>query len=134
MMPKPVFYALLFLMPVYARGAMVPPMHHGWSARKEGLGRIFIQNIEPGALLFSQVITLLLAVVVYFFWLRSPAGGSRVFLLLGLFMALYLFGYSVARCSRNKFGGLTGDIFGAVTEISEVIYLLGVSFWLRRFS
>lgn len=128
------FYSFLFLMAVYSKWAMVPPMHHGRSARKEGLGRIFIQNVQPGFLLLSTLLTVMLSAMIFGLWLRHFYGIHKVLLVLILLCVLYLFGLASAKYSAKRFGGLTGDVFGAISEISEILFLLGVSVWLRRFT
>jgi len=128
-LPRQIFYSFLFLMPVFSKWAMVPPMHHGVSARKDGLGRVFIQNIEPGANLLSLLLTALLSMSVFMLWLRNKYTFKGLILFVVIFAVLYLFGLVSAKYCRGKFGGLTGDNFGAISEIAEIIFLMAVSAW-----
>jgi adenosylcobinamide-GDP ribazoletransferase len=132
--PRAVFYPLLLLMPIYSRWAMVPPMYHGRAARKDGLGKIFADNAVPGVLLFSSLLAFVLSMLVYLVWLRKAFGLRALFVLLLLFALLYLYGVASERYCRHRFGGLTGDIFGAIGELAEIIFLTGVTVWLLRFT
>ncbi|MDA8105605.1 MAG: adenosylcobinamide-GDP ribazoletransferase [Nitrospiraceae bacterium] len=132
--PRAAFYSFLFLMPVYSRWAMVPPMYYGRSAREEGLGKIFTDNAVPAVLMFSSLLAFVMGVLVYLGWIRRAFGMSGLFILLLFFALLYLFGVAAERYCRWRFGGLTGDIFGAMGELSEIIFLTGVTVWLLRFT
>ena len=129
---RPAFYACLLLMPVYSKWAMVPPMYHGIPARKDGLGKIFTGRIGMGTVVLSSCMTIIVSAFVYALWLRgeyAPSITSLPFVFLAL---LYLCGFLSARYCAGKFGGVTGDTFGAISEISEIFFLMGVSAWLLR--
>ncbi len=132
--PRTAFYSFLFLMPIYSKWAMVPPMYHGRPAGKDGLGKIFVENTVPGALMLSSILAFLSSAAVYLLWLHKAFGSKAAFLLLFILAALYLFGLISEKYCRKLFGGLTGDVFGAVSEISEIIFLAGVTVWLQRFT
>jgi adenosylcobinamide-GDP ribazoletransferase len=127
------FYCLLLLMTVYSKWAMVPPMYYGRSARQEGLGRIFVENVQPGVLLLSTLLAVVLTSAIYGFWLGRAYGVQKIVILPVIFCGLYLFGLASAKYAARRFGGLTGDVFGAISEISEILFLLGVLAWSRRF-
>lgn len=129
-LPSRDFYAFLFMMPVYAKWSMVPPMYHGSSARKDGLGKVFIDNVGIAEVVICTGVTIILSFFVYGTFLRNSNGLHIVSLSLLLPGALYLFGFASARYCTGKFGGITGDVFGAIGEISEIFFLLGVSAWL----
>lgn len=130
--PTPVLLSLLFLMPVYSKWAMVPALCHGTSARKDGLGKIFIESVGMNTVIFS-----FLLVTLFYFLIVSlshSAYGTKVFALyLSLSVLLYLFSFLSVRFCKRKFGGLTGDNFGAISEISEILFLMVTSLWLQRF-
>lgn len=129
---RPAFYAFLFLMPVYSKWAMVPPMYHGVPARKEGLGKIFTGRIGMGTVVLSSCMTIIVSVFVYALWLMGEYGPSLTPLPFVFLALLYLCGFLSAKYCTGIFGGVTGDIFGAISEISEIFFLLGVSAWLLR--
>ena len=56
-------YSLLFLMPVFSKWIMVPAMYLGTSARKDGLGRMFIDAVTKKDVVFASVITGLFSTV-----------------------------------------------------------------------
>ncbi|MDA8240474.1 MAG: adenosylcobinamide-GDP ribazoletransferase [Nitrospiraceae bacterium] len=127
---------ILFLMPAFSKWITVPPMFYGISARNDGLGKIFIENAGMQSLLISSMlmITLCLAVVVSGFFIS--ASGISMSESLGLCVLMLILFYLISLISvrffHRIFGGLTGDHFGALTEVSEIIYL-GVAYvWLRH--
>jgi adenosylcobinamide-GDP ribazoletransferase len=130
--PVPAAAAVFFLMPVFSKWINVPAMHHGVSARKDGLGRIFIEHAGRGSVLVSTAIVVFLSVIVSWSGLMrvSPAGGMEFCLLAGA--AFYLFDLLAVQFLNERFGGLTGDHFGAMTEISEILFLLSGYVWLRH--
>jgi len=126
-------YSLLFLMPVFSKWAMVPAMYHGISARQDGLGRIFIDNIKVEYVLFSSLLTIIFCFLAVQFYLYKMYGINSILLFPVLFAILYLFSFSSAKFFIRRFDGLTGDNFGAVSEISEILFLMVISIWLQHF-
>ncbi|MBA4374364.1 MAG: adenosylcobinamide-GDP ribazoletransferase [Thermodesulfovibrio sp.] len=127
---------ILFLMPVFSKWITVPPMFHGTSARNDGLGKIFIEHAGIQGLLISSVLMATLCSVVVLAGLFSGTAGTFVSGDSGLYILVFILFYFLSLISvrffHSRFGGLTGDHFGALTEISEIIYL-GVAYvWLRH--
>jgi adenosylcobinamide-GDP ribazoletransferase len=121
-----------FLMPVFSKWINVPAMHHGVSARKDGLGRIFIEHAAWGSMLISTVIVVSLCIMVSSLGLLGVSPGRLLeFCALSL-AAFYLFCLLAVQFLGKRFGGLTGDHFGAVTEISEILFLLAGYVWLQH--
>lgn len=107
---------LLVLMPVLSRWAMVPALTCFPYARKEGLGTLFQAGRGRRSLVTATLITALLG------WLiMGPAG--LVYLLL---VALVSLGW--CNWIRRLLGGLTGDTYGALAEITEVFILAAYFF------
>jgi adenosylcobinamide-GDP ribazoletransferase len=124
-------FLILFLMPVFSKWIMVPAMYYGKSARNNGLGKIFIEGISLPIVIFSSALAIFIFAILYNL---HPAGisGLRTLLIFGLFPAGYLLAHgAVLLCSR-KFGGLTGDTLGALSELSEIAYLTGAYLWLQH--
>ncbi len=48
-------YAFLFLMPVFSKWGMILNMYHGTSARQDGLGKMFIENITLTSVLLASL-------------------------------------------------------------------------------
>lgn len=127
---------ILFLMPAFSKWITVPPMFHGTSARNDGLGKIFIEYAGIQGLLISSVLMAALcwAVVLpgFFSGAAGPLASGDLGLFMLIFILFYSFGLISVRFFHSSFGGLTGDHFGALTEVSEIIYL-GVAYvWLRH--
>jgi len=126
------YYFSLFLMPAISKWAMVVSIFHGRPAREDGLGRIFIGKINIIELGISTLTLVLLLVVQLVFFSRYTSDYQYVFyaVLLG---AMYFFCRSCVRFFGKKIGGLTGDTLGAISEITEIIFLLMVVIWSRLY-
>ncbi|AOQ23783.1 adenosylcobinamide-GDP ribazoletransferase [Moorella thermoacetica] len=107
----------LLLMPVLARWAMVPAITCFPYARREGLGSLFGAGQGRKALLLATFSTMILS------WLTLGYKG----LILMFLIALAVWSW----CSHIKgiLGGLTGDTYGALAEITEVLVLVAGLFW-----
>ena len=120
---------VLFLVPVFSKWAMVPVIYHGESARTTGLGSTFIENVDSTIFALSA---LLLAAVFFLTFCRLPGitwlNMLTLFLLLSI--PLYLLSFFWTAFCRKKFGGLTGDTIGAVSEVAEVLLFAAGSLWL----
>jgi len=139
------FHFSLFLMPILPKWAMVISMFHGKPARENGLGRIFINNVRVTTLIFSSFLIILsymlfVAIQIYFYkeiplcppLIKGDIGGLISFFVI-LFATLYIFSLISVKFFDRKFGGLTGDTLGAISEITEIIFLLMVNAWSRLF-
>jgi adenosylcobinamide-GDP ribazoletransferase len=124
------FFVIGF-MPVFSRWIMVPAMYHGTSARKDGLGRLFIGG-GPGNMLISSALLIILFVVAVMPHVLKYYGWHGI-LISGLFPAGYLFALAAVGFFDWRFRGLTGDMLGALSETGEILYLAGSCIWLRHF-
>jgi len=124
------YYLLLFLLPVYSRWAMVPAIYHGRAARQDGLGKAFIENAGVRELLISTVLTLIFSLLAVFIFFNRPDLAHVISSL----PALYIFSLIAVWLSGRRFGGMTGDTFGAVSELSEILFLMMAVICLRNFS
>lgn len=104
----------LFVMPIAGRMAMVIAITGFSSARKDGLGRAFSECSGRWTLPAAGFITLALT---------APLGWLAMFSCL----TACLIGMGLARWISGKLGGLTGDTYGAVNEVTQAAVLL---FWL----
>jgi adenosylcobinamide-GDP ribazoletransferase len=128
-------YGVLFLMPVFSKWAIVTGMYHAKGAGKDGLGKVFIENTVLKQVVFATIFILFAGYTVFFtsdYILSAlPFGGINTFTLfffseaiivsLACLLLKYLF--------SKRFGGLTGDSFGAMHEISEIIFLIVALLW-----
>ncbi|MBS1112211.1 MAG: cobalamin 5-phosphate synthase [Nitrospirae bacterium] len=123
------YYLALFLMPVFSRWAMVTAIFYCKSARQDGLGRIFIKYTKMRE--FAAAASLTFAISLSALFISDKTSALISFLL--ILVILYIFCISAVRFSNKNFGGMTGDTFGAVSEISEILFLLSVMIWLQKF-
>ncbi len=126
-------YFTLILMPAFSKWVMVPCMYHGISARQDGLGRIFLDNVSAGMLIISSLFLCFFYVLAYGLYFMGGSFGSGIVMFSVIFSVLYAFGLTFVRFCKRKFGGLTGDNLGAATEISEIIFLAVVIIWLQHY-
>jgi adenosylcobinamide-GDP ribazoletransferase len=123
--------SIIFLLPLFSKLAMNISLYLGRSARQDGLGRIFIDNMSIGPVLFSFLLTIVFCVAVTRFRLMDLCG-TGAFLFFAILLALlYIFSLVATKIFASKFGGLTGDTFGAVSELSEILFLMSAIGWLR---
>lgn len=134
---SPITYlSLLFLMPVFSRWVMVPAIFHGKSAKQEGLGRIFIENTGLRELFIATFFTLSFLILNLFIANKMVVYSTSqlsFFSFLFVMLVLYIFSIIAVWFFNKKFGGLTGDTLGAISELTEIIFLLMVIGWLRLY-
>lgn len=104
----------VFAFPVIGRWAMVVLSCNSTYARKTGgLGEAFA-SATPSTLFWATIVTAVLSLVAL--------GAASLLVLAGVAIAAYL----SSRFFARKLGGVTGDVFGFQSEISEVLALLGI--------
>jgi adenosylcobinamide-GDP ribazoletransferase len=129
--PLKAVLCVLFIVPVLSKWITVAGMYHGVPARQDGLGRIFIDHMKMRTVLLSTLTMAVLSLSA----LRlgfAPAGTAVIVFFFLLLVPLYLFCLSFVRFCSSRFGGLTGDNFGAMSEISEILLLTVGFLWLRH--
>lgn len=97
-------------MPITARMAVVLAVTMFPYARKEGLGKTFFQYSDKKTTIIAAVFTAALLIPLG----KVVVIGSAVALLFGFLFAVYI---------NSRLGGLTGDVYGAVAEVTEVAAL-----------
>ncbi len=102
----------LLLMPAMGRWAMTHAIFSFPYARVSGLGLSFKQGISWQKFAIASFIALALSLLLMV-W--------KGIVLLG---TLYAVIYSIGQFIRTRIGGLTGDSYGAINELAEVITLL----------
>lgn len=104
---------ILLLMPLYGRWSVLVLGYQSQYAREgDGIGRVFVEKIKKEVYL-KGILTAFIASLI-------------IFQLRGLFIFTVLF-FTVSFLKRyfeKRMGGITGDIFGAVIEFSEIAALL----------
>lgn len=100
------------LFPVLGRWGAVVGLSLGRPAAKSGLGTSFCEMTGMGELLVGGVVTLALSVIIGG---RAGLAGFVAVSGLAFLMVLYF---------RRRVGGITGDLAGAMIELSEVAALI----------
>lgn len=80
-------------------------------AKSEGLGAAFATHLKAGTYFAALILPLGLACAA------GVRGGAA-------FLFVHLTGWAVFRFSKHRIGGLTGDVYGMLIELSEIIVLL----------
>lgn len=119
---KPDFAMLgLFLMPIIGRLAMTTVISFFPYARKEGMGKAFVDGADTrtflSALVFAAIFIL--------------PNGELAAIALGVGL---LFAFVFASFVKGELGGLTGDVYGATTMLTEtlvLIVMLIASHWME---
>ncbi|NWF52744.1 MAG: adenosylcobinamide-GDP ribazoletransferase [Nitrospirae bacterium] len=142
LLPHPIFYSAVFLMPILSKWTMVISMLHGKPARQDGLGKIFMKSINIRSVILSTFLMILLFVLIVAIHIifnkvipinptftKGRVGGLLLFLIV-LLALLYLLSLLLVRFFDKSFGGLTGDTLGAISEITELAFLL-IIIWFK---
>src|SRR4030067_682859 len=83
------------------------------------------------------VIAIVLALLLKFLALNSLIHYSLFTIHYSLFLVsisvLYIFSLVSVWFCNKKFGGMTGDTFGAVSEISEILFLIMAVIWSQNY-
>ena len=97
------------------------------SAREGGLGRNFRDFIQRDAFVFATVQAMVILLVVAL--IGQPLSLWPVLLVRDAIMLIVLFVANHTLCAwwTRSLGGLTGDTYGALCEISEVVVLAAMS-------
>jgi adenosylcobinamide-GDP ribazoletransferase len=107
--------AMLLFMPVLSRWAMVYAIFAFRYARPEGLGKAYKEATRWPQFAGATFITLAVAAALY------PLISFAGFLVMA---GIWIIVTALAFYFRYKFAGLTGDTYGAVNEVSEVMALV----------
>jgi adenosylcobinamide-GDP ribazoletransferase len=100
----------LILAPVWARWLLLWVARQP-QARPQGMGAAFAAGLTPGVITVAALLPLLLLLV----------GGGRGFMAVAL---AALSALALTRLAQARLGGVTGDVYGLVVEVSEVVILL----------
>ncbi|MDI6744019.1 MAG: adenosylcobinamide-GDP ribazoletransferase [Thermodesulfovibrionales bacterium] len=124
------YYSSLLLMPVFSKWAMVVSMLHGKAARDNGLGKIFMSKAGFKEAAVSTLLLIVILILIQLLLSRYALGNQHIFyaMLLGV---LCFFCRVLVYFFNKRFGGLTGDTLGAISELTEIAFLFMVIIWLR---
>ncbi len=111
-LPQQLRASALILMPILSRWGMVYAISIFPLAKKEGMGWGVKQKASWKGMVVATLFSLIMVLVLLKWW------GAALLAVL----SLILLGFSKYFCSR--FGGLTGDTYGAINEFAEVVVLI----------
>jgi len=123
------YYYGLFFMPVAGKISSVYACYKGKTAKKSGMGNAFIGKVSKKDFYIALGVGILAMVVVSIITRDYSIAiiNISVILILMIFTLIYL------NHVYKIIDGLTGDVLGAICELSEVgyllIYYLGVTLW-----
>lgn len=105
---------------------------YGWpyARRESGLGSLF-QGVNKWHVT-SSLIVALLTTTIFACWAHPDMISSSTYppiwiIVLSFAIGTFLAGWILATYMSRKLGGLTGDTYGALNELLEVLLLLGVT-------
>jgi len=124
--------SFLFLMPVFSKWIMVPSLYIGTSARQDGLGKAFMDSVTLSTVAYASLSLILFCAMAASLHLYKIFGAATLALFFSLCAIFLVFSFMTVRLCTKRFGGLTGDMFGAINEISEILFLFVVVLWLQR--
>jgi adenosylcobinamide-GDP ribazoletransferase len=104
--------SVLLLMPMLSRWIMVSAISMFPYAKSSGMGLAFKQGATWQRLAIATAVALVVTVL-----LMGWKG-------LAVIAVLWLIAFGIASYFNSRLGGLTGDVYGALNEISEVLVLI----------
>jgi adenosylcobinamide-GDP ribazoletransferase len=111
-LPQQLRSSALILMPILSRWGMVCAISVFPLAKKEGMGWTVKQKASWKGVVVATVFSLIIALVLLKWW------GAALMAALGLILLV------VSKYLCSRFGGLTGDTYGAINEFAEVVVLI----------
>jgi adenosylcobinamide-GDP ribazoletransferase len=123
-------YFLFFLMPIFSKWAMVTTMYRAKSARADGIGRTFLEHVELKQIVCATILLIAFFALWCAFHNAFQWGVAAFALFFFLEMILICLACLILKYTFTaRFGGLTGDNFGAMHEISEMLFLTVALVW-----
>ena len=114
------FYYSVMIMPVISRTIVVYSCFRGRTIRKNGMGNTFIGKVTGKDFIISMILSIVIISAVSVFF----AGIQTVFINLTILISMTGLSELYKKHVYARIDGLTGDILGAIGEMSEVMYLL----------
>lgn len=109
-------YAALFLAPLVGRGAMLLAIHLFPYVRTEGIA----QSLGQTKKVWWPFLLAGLCLVFSMIWLKWAVWLGVIF--------SFLAGLVLIKAALRKIGGCTGDVYGALSELTETAFLIAVAF------
>ena len=104
-------WLMILMMPVAGKMVQGAIVYKAVYPRENGIG-IYVGTVDKGTVIGTVILGLLFMGVAFSYW------G------IVMFAVLYLFAYLFRVYITGKIGGITGDVMGAGSELSEVLLIL----------
>ena len=124
-------FPALFVMPIVSRLMMVVAISAFPYARPVGMGKAFkdggTKSVLYGAFFYTLILVFFPGVAACFFGiipLDAVGLSSWLFSMTAVILAALLFTIFFASYVTRHLGGLTGDVYGAITTLTETLVLL----------
>lgn len=125
-----IYYNGLLLMPLLSRCTMVWSIYHCKSARQSGLGKMFIEYTGIKELIIATGTSIIICIIST----GIQSDYSLLFFhLMFILPVMYFFSLSAVWFFKKHFGGMTGDSFGTVYEVSILLFLITRVIWSQKF-
>ena len=102
------------------RGAAVAAMAAVPVARPDGLGADYARAVGPGRAAVGALVAVAIAALATGWWVGPLA------------LAAVVGAAAVATLAQRAFGGVTGDVLGAIEQVAEILVLVAVSGLAQR--
>lgn len=133
-LPPKIGALTLILIAILSKSSMVRSILKYPYAKKQGLGKIFVENAPKNAyklMLFYTVCTLIIiSPILHYFLIPNKSYFVLINFISYIILLTYIFNIMLNNYCVKKLGGLTGDTYGFVSECSELFLLLSsIVFW-----
>ena len=111
----------VFMMPVVGRASTIASCwNKKYAKNRKGMGTAFIENINSSVVIVNLIILLVFSMLSWY----------RTIIFTACFAAIAV-SYFISTLIDEKIGGMTGDTCGAITEISQIVFMTTVLFLMR---
>ncbi len=111
----------LIMVPVYSRFSMVLMSFKSNYPRKQGTGSFFIGRLNSTVLFITAMI---FSLINFIFIIFSTSVLSNLFLLIIILIFTVSFVFLFKFYSYKKINGVTGDVLGALNELTELLIII----------
>ena len=111
----------VFMMPVVGRASTIASCwNKKYAKNRKGMGTAFIENINSRVVIVNLIILFVFSMLSWY----------RTIIFTACFAAIAV-SYFISTLIDEKIGGMTGDTCGAITEISQIVFMTTVLFLMR---
>lgn len=121
-LPEPAFFKVLLALPVLSRWGMTLAIITFPYARPDGLGKVYAMQSSMKELAGSTIITIVAVILIL--------GLQGIWLMVLALSVSLLAGKKIVR----ELGGLTGDTYGFINELLELVMLMAVYLIIHWYS